>query len=130
MDRLIRRQFIAGLFAGLVCFPGLAQDRPGAEIYLGVCIICHAMSKHDAPQFGNVEHWQVRAARGLDELVPSAMTGIRKMPRMGANPALSDVELARAVIYMLNAAGSQFGAPSPDDLVRWRGLADERKKQR
>jgi cytochrome c5 len=129
MALLWSRRLIAFISA-LACASAFAQDRPGVEIYQGVCIICHGMGKHDAPQFGNAGHWQPRAARGLDELVPSAMTGSGKMPRMGANPALSDLELARAVIFMLNAAGHQFAEPSPDDLVRWRGVADERRKLR
>ncbi|WP_428827962.1 hypothetical protein ACLIKD_08475 [Azonexus sp. IMCC34842] len=58
------------------------------------------------------------------------MAGLRKMPPMGANPALSDIELARAVIYMLNAAGNQFGEPTSAELMVWREIADDRRKRR
>lgn len=106
-----------------------AQERPGEEIYNGVCIICHGTGRHDAPRFGSVEDWRVRSACGLDELVPSAMSGVGRMPPMGANPALSDLELARAVIYMLNAAGGGFAEPTAEDLRRWRGVTEERRRR-
>lgn len=118
------------ILAALSCLSQvLAADRPGAEIYQGVCIICHGMGKHDAPQLGNAAQWQARAARGLDDLVPTAMNGTGKMPRMGANPALSDLELARAVIYMLNAAGGQFGEPTSAELKKWREAAEGRRRK-
>ncbi|UCV01646.1 c-type cytochrome [Dechloromonas denitrificans] len=121
---------IAALLSGLLSASAAEENRPGAEIYQGSCIICHSAGKHDAPRFGEHEAWQHRAEQGLDTLVPSAMAGLRKMPPMGANPALSDIELARAVIYMLNAVGSQFGEPTSAELKVWRGIADDRRKRR
>jgi len=114
----------------MACATAYGQERPGAEIYQGVCIICHGTGKHDAPQFGNAVHWQARGARGLDDLIPAAMNGTGRMPRMGANPALSDLELARAVIYMLDAVGHQFGEPTLADLKKWRETAEDRRKRR
>lgn len=69
----------------------------------------------------------MRLARGLDELIPNALAGIRRMPRMGANPALSDRELARAAIYMMNAAGARWPEPSEASLTAWRRIADRRQ---
>lgn len=117
---------IATLLASSASF---AQQRPGSEIYAGTCIICHGTGKHAAPQFGDVEAWRPRAAQGLDILIPNAISGLRRMPPMGANPALSDLELARAAIYMLNAAGSRFDEPEEGDLLRWREIAEQRRQR-
>jgi hypothetical protein len=51
------------------------------------------------------------------------------MPARGGNPALSDGEVAGAVIHMANAGGGRFAEPTPADLARWRQKADRRLKK-
>ena len=70
-----------------------------------------------------------KAGEGLNDLVPAALAGIRKMPAKGGKPELSDGEVAAAVIYMANAGGGKFAEPSADDLARWRQKADRRIKK-
>ena len=66
---------------------------------------------------------------GLNDLVPAALAGVRKMPAKGGNPDLSDLEVARAVIHMANAGGGRFAEPSSADLARWRQKADKRSRK-
>src|SRR5690606_6546230 len=41
-----------------------------------------------------------------------ALHGKGAMPAKGGNPALSDYEVARAVVYMANGAGASFDEPA------------------
>lgn len=109
--------------------PAFATDRTGAEVYEGTCRECHGNGKHRAPLFGDGQRWGKLVREGLNDLVPSALAGVRKMPAKGGNPALSDGEVASAVIYMANAGGGRFSEPSAADLARWRRIADKRTKK-
>ena len=79
--------------------------------------------------FGDRKRWGKLVREGLNDLVPAALAGIRKMPAKGGKPELSDGEVAAAVIYMANAGGGKFTDPSTDDLARWRQKADKRIKK-
>lgn len=112
-----------------LALPVYAADRSGAEVYEGTCSECHGSGKFDAPRFGNARRWQKLVREGLNDLVPAALAGLRKMPPKGGNPDLSDLEVARAVIHMANAGGGRFDEPSEADLARWRRKADKRLKK-
>ena len=101
----------------------------GEAVYQAVCSQCHAKGTDGAPVFGDRKRWGKLVREGLNDLVPAALVGIRKMPDKGGNPALSDAEVAAAVIYMANAGGGRFTEPGADDLVRWRQKADKRAKK-
>ncbi len=109
--------------------PAYAAEKTGAEVYESTCRECHGSGAHQAPVFGDSKRWGKLVREGLNDLVPSALAGIRKMPAKGGNPALSDAEVARAVIYMANAGGGRFGDPGEADLARWRKKADKRTKK-
>jgi cytochrome c5 len=121
-------RFFALLLATL-CLPAAAQEKSGEEVYNTTCSQCHGDGKDGAPVFGNRKQWGKLVREGLNELVPTALVGIRKMPARGGNPALSDGEVAGAVIHMANAGGGHFPAPTPADLARWRKKADQRLKK-
>lgn len=108
--------------------PGSAQEKSGAQVYEAVCSECHAGGKHKAPLFGDKKRWGKLVAEGLDDLVPAALRGIRKMPAKGGNPDLTDLEVARAVVHMANAGGGTFAEPSAADAARWRKKAGAAKK--
>lgn len=112
-----------------LALPAFAVDKSGAEVYEGTCKECHGGGKHHAPVLGDAKRWGKLVREGLNDLVPSALAGIRKMPAKGGNPALSDTEVARAVIYMANAGGGGFAEPTEADIARWRQKADKRKKK-
>ena len=85
----------------------------GEQVYTTVCAACHAAGVLNAPKFGDKAAWAPVIAAGYENLVKNAITGIRSMPPKGGNPDLSEVEVARAVAHLANAAGANFKAPEP-----------------
>jgi cytochrome c5 len=75
------------------------------------CTSCHAGGANGAPRIGDKQAWSKRASRGLSSLTKSALEGIRKMPAHGGNPTLSDVEIQRAITYMVNQSGGHWAEP-------------------
>lgn len=116
------------LALALLPLPATAQEQSGAEVYTAVCSECHAGGKHGAPVLGDHKQWRKLVRESLDDLVPAALRGIRKMPAMGGNPALSDLEVARAVVHMANAGGGKFAEPTAADAQRWRKKAGPARK--
>jgi cytochrome c5 len=120
---------IVTLLLAALCLPAGAAEKSGAEVYDTTCIQCHGEGKDGAPIFGNRKQWGKLVKEGLNELVPTALVGIRKMPPRGGNPDLSDGEVARGVIHMANAGGGRFPEPGAADIARWRQKADKRLKK-
>ncbi|RIX40984.1 MAG: cytochrome c5 family protein [Rhodocyclales bacterium GT-UBC] len=83
-----------------------AAERSGKEIVDAVCISCHASGKDGAPKLGDQAEWSKRAAKGLSNLTANAITGVRKMPAHGGQAQLSDIEMSRAVAYMVSGGHS------------------------
>lgn len=94
--------------------PAAAQrpDRQGKEVVDAVCAACHASGKDGAPRIGDTDAWAARAAQGLTSLTGHAITGIRKMPAHGGAAGLSDLELQRAIVYMVNHSGGKWIEPT------------------
>lgn len=84
----------------------------GKEVVDTICAACHATGENGAPMIGNQEAWRDRASRGLSSLTRHALEGIRKMPAHGGHPELSDLEIARAVAYMVNRSGGNWVEPA------------------
>ena len=84
----------------------------GEQVYQQVCKVCHEAGVAGAHKFGDKASWALHIKEGLAELVKTAISGIRAMPPRGGNPDLSDYEVARAVVYMTNAAGATFAEPA------------------
>ena len=80
-----RSAILAALLASLA-LPALAEEKTGAEVYEAVCSECHGSGKLDAPRLGDKKRWGKLVREGLNDLVPAALRGIRKMPAMGGNP--------------------------------------------
>jgi cytochrome c5 len=113
----------------LVTLPAFADGLSGEAVYNSTCIECHGTGKDKAPVFANKQAWGKLVKEGLNDLVPAALNGIRKMPAKGGNAALSDMEVARGVVYMANAGGGKFAEPSSEDVARWRAKADKKKRK-
>ena len=79
-----------------------AAERSGKEVVEAVCISCHATGKDGAPKIGDQTAWSQRAAKGMDKLTANAITGVRNMPAHGGQAQLTDVEMSRAVAYMVS----------------------------
>src|SRR5437667_3461766 len=88
-----------------------AQDRSGEEVVNAVCIKCHGPGTNGAPRIGDSKAWNERAKQGLTGLTQHALDGVRKMPAHGGNLALSDLEIGRAITYMVNRSGGQWVEP-------------------
>ncbi|WP_428826495.1 c-type cytochrome [Azonexus sp. IMCC34842] len=79
-----------------------AAERSGKEVVDSVCVACHATGKDGAPKIGDQAAWAQRAAKGLDKLTTNAIAGVRNMPAHGGQAALTDIEMSRAVGYMVS----------------------------
>jgi cytochrome c5 len=98
-----------------------AADTPpahsGKEVVDEVCAKCHATGAQGAPRIGDTAAWRSRATKGLSGLTQSALKGIRNMPPHGARFDLSDTELKRAIVYMVNQSGGQWREPADPGRV-------------
>jgi cytochrome c5 len=83
----------------------------GEQVFKAQCTACHTAGVAGAPKFGDAGAWAARIKTGFDALVQSAMKGKNAMPAQGGGD-FGDVEIARAVAYMANAAGATFPEPS------------------
>jgi cytochrome c5 len=90
-----------------------AQDSvpSGRAVYEAVCASCHETGAQGAPMTGNRAAWTARASQGLDVLTRQALDGIRNMPPHGGDTTLSDLELRRATVYMVNQSGGNWAEP-------------------
>ena len=83
----------------------------GKEVVDAVCIACHGSGANGAPKIGDKEAWRKRASQGLTGLTQNALKGIRQMPSHGGNPNLTDLEIERAITYMVNRSGGHWVEP-------------------
>ncbi len=93
---------IASILLGLFSIPASAADRSGKEVVDTVCAACHISGKDGAPKLGDQSAWSQRASKGLDKLTKNAIEGVRNMPAHGGQAALTDLEMSRAVGYMVS----------------------------
>lgn len=92
--------------------------RTGKQVVESTCVSCHGSGANGAPKIGDQAAWKGRAAQGLSGLTRHALDGIRGMPAHGGNLNLTDLEIARAVTYMVNKSGGRWVEPaSPLDLA-------------
>jgi len=84
--------------------------KSGEDVYKAQCSACHATGAAGAPKFQDAAAWGPRIKTGLDALVTSALKGKGAMAPQGGGDH-SDVEIARAVAFMANAAGAKFEEP-------------------
>jgi cytochrome c5 len=80
----------------------------GEQVYNEVCAGCHASGALGSPKFKEKADWGKRIAQSYPTLLDHALKGFNKMPARGGDPDLSDIEVARGVVYMTNAAGASF----------------------
>lgn len=93
--------------------------KTGQEVYQQICAACHMAGVAGAPKFGNVADWSHRIRLGFQKLHESVLKGKNAMPpRAGASPDdVSDYELERALVYMVNASGGKFAEPAEPTSV-------------
>jgi cytochrome c5 len=89
-----------------------AGPKSGEEVYNSVCAVCHSTGVAGAPKVGDNAAWAKLIKAGFDTLLKDAINGIRAMPPRGGNPSLTDLEMARAVVYMANRSGGKYKEPA------------------
>lgn len=100
-------------------------ERSGEAVYAEVCSGCHESGALGSPKFKEKADWAKRIGSGYDTLLEHALKGFNKMPARGGDPDLTDMEVARGIVHMANAAGGNFQPtlkkdpePSAADLAR------------
>lgn len=91
--------------------------KTGQEVYESTCLACHGSGVAGAPKFGDEGSWASYIKQGYEDLLKNAINGIGAMPPRGGNSSLSDLEVARAVVYMTNNSGADFPEPSDDEYT-------------
>jgi cytochrome c5 len=91
-----------------------AVTRTGEEMYKAVCFACHAPGAAipTSPKLGDKAAWAPRIGVGLDVLTKSAITGKNAMPPKGGATDASELEIARAIVYMTSKSGANFKEPT------------------
>lgn len=87
------------------------ETRTGEQVFNAQCTNCHTAGLVGSPKFGDVAAWAPRIKTGFDALLTSALKGKNAMGPQGGG-AFTDFEVARAVVYMANAAGAKFAEPA------------------
>jgi cytochrome c5 len=87
------------------------KERSSKEVVDSVCSKCHATGAQGAPKIGDKQAWSKRASQGLSSLTDHALKGIRQMPSHGGSPDLTDLEIKRAITYMVNQSGGKWVEP-------------------
>lgn len=84
--------------------------RSGEEVFKAQCAACHSAGLLDSPKFGDAQAWGPRLRSGYRPLLNSALNGKNAMPAQSGGD-FQEIEIARAVVYMANAAGGKFDEP-------------------
>ena len=84
--------------------------KSGDQVFAAQCTTCHTAGLLGAPKFGDAEAWAPRIKTGFETLVNSALHGKGQMPPQGGGD-FTDLEVARAVVYMANKGGAHFDEP-------------------
>jgi cytochrome c5 len=110
MKRRFQLAAVALVAAG-IALPALAEDRSGEAVVATVCSNCHATGKDGAPRIGDAKAWEARSKRGLSSLTETALQGVRKMPPHGGQMDVTDLEIKRAITFMVNKSGGKWIDP-------------------
>ena len=85
--------------------------KTGEEVVKTVCAACHMTGAANAPKIGDKAAWAPQIRLGLDGMLKLAITGKGAMPPRGGVPDLSDLELARGIVFMANQSGGSLKEP-------------------
>ncbi len=82
----------------------VVQQMSGEQVFKKHCFSCHMTGAANAPKVGDVAAWEPRIAKGMEELLLSAINGIPNTAMMakGTCNACSEDELMAAIEFMVN----------------------------
>ncbi len=86
------------------------EMKTGEQVYKTQCLACHDSGAAGAPKFGDTGAWSARIKTGYDSLLNSALKGKGAMGAQSGGD-FDDFEIARAVVFMANAAGAKLAEP-------------------
>jgi cytochrome c5 len=89
----------------------VASLKTGEQVYQAQCTACHAAGVAGAPKLGDADAWAPRVKTGYEALLASVLKGKGAMGAQGGGD-FSDVEIARAVVYVANQGGAKFAEPA------------------
>ena len=89
------------------------EPRTGEALYNSACAACHGTGAAGAPKVGDNGAWGARLGQGLAGLIKTATAGKGAMPPKGGAGDASELELARAIVYMANKSGGKLVEPKP-----------------
>jgi cytochrome c5 len=85
--------------------------RAADVVYNGQCAACHNVGAAGAPKLGDAAAWAPRNKTGYEALLTSALKGKGAMGAQGGGE-YSDIEIGRAVVYMVNQSGGKMAEPA------------------
>jgi cytochrome c5 len=88
----------------------VASLKTGEQVFAAQCTACHATGVAGAPKVADEGAWAPRIKTGFDALLHSALKGKGAMGAQGGGD-FSDLEIARAVVYIANRGGAKFEEP-------------------
>ena len=83
----------------------------GEQVYGQVCKTCHEAGLAGAHKLGDKAAWGKVITQGEKLTFEHANKGIRGMPAKGGRTDLEDVEVQRAVVFMINKSGGSWKEP-------------------
>ncbi len=86
--------------------------RVGEAIVKQTCSACHQTGAAGAHKIGDKAAWGKVAKAGLEGMLKNAIQGKGAMPPRGGGADLTDLELARAIVYMANQSGANLKEPA------------------
>ena len=89
----------------------IASLKTGEQVYQAQCNACHTAGVAGAPKLGDADAWAPRIKTGYEALFASVLKGKGAMGAQGGGD-FSDLEIARAVVYVTNKAGAKFAEPA------------------
>jgi cytochrome c5 len=87
-----------------------AALKTGEQVYQAQCAACHVAGAAGAPKTGDAAAWAPRLKTGYEALLSSALKGKGAMGAQAGGDH-SDLEIARAVVYLANQAGGKLEEP-------------------
>lgn len=85
----------------------------GDAVYKAQCAACHDAGLAGAPKFGDTAAWGPRLGPGYDALLNSVLKGKGAMGAQSGG-AFNDIELARAMVHLVNAGGGTLQEPAAE----------------
>ena len=110
----VAKQFLLISAIAIAIAPAMAAPpgpRSGKAVVDDQCAVCHATGLNGAPRIGDAKAWAPRAQEGLSALTQRALEGVRKMPPHGGKLSIPDLEIRRAITYMVNQSGGRWAEP-------------------